>query len=137
MRQLSCLMVLGLLFHMSFTALIVEDDKALANIFAMVMQKLDIETVAFYQGDQALAWLAEQCPDLLILDLHVPIVSGFTILEHLRASPQGKQVPVIVTTADVLTVDTIRDHVDAVLTKPFSPRELIAVTQALLTEKNP
>lgn len=105
-------------------ALIVEDSKDIAFLFATAVQEAGYRTEIVRRGDLALARLAEIMPDLVILDLHLPEVPGTTILETIRATPRLAGTRVIVTTADTRLADTLHEAADLVLVKPVAFEQL-------------
>lgn len=115
--------------------LVVEDDRHL-NMAICDMLKNVAETTASYDGTNALFLAQQNIYDLIILDIMLPGVDGFTILKELRAN---SQCPVLMLTAK----DSVRDKVkglklgaDDYMTKPFYRDELIARVEALLRRYN-
>jgi len=104
----------------SFFALIIEDEQKLANIFAEALRMAEFETEIVRDGDTALTRLAETNPSLVVLDLHLPHVSGREILQQIRTDERLAQTRVMLATADPLMADTLRDDADLVLIKPIS-----------------
>ena len=79
-----------------------------------------------FSGQAAKELLAEQCPDLVCLDLTLPDISGFDVCEHIRASPLHKDVPVLMISARTLAVDRAQAEeagANGYLIKPFTPEE--------------
>lgn len=120
--------------------LIADDDDILVD---MVRLRLDghghhIEVAA--DGEAALEAIAEQQPDILILDMMMPIISGSEVLSKLKGDPQTKDIPVIMLTSrsgESDIVQALKAGVDDYLTKPFIPQELIArIDKLLLRYKN-
>jgi len=105
-------------------ALIVEDDYDLSQIFAKALQAVDFETHIVRSGDAALQWLDSTAPDVVILDLHLPKVSGPEILQQIRSRPQLRNTRVIVTTADPRTAESVQSQADLTLIKPISFTQL-------------
>jgi len=105
-------------------ALIVEDDKKLATIFAEALHAANFETEIIQDGSTALERLAEIVPRIIVLDLHLPFVSGKDILHHIRADTRLSKTRVMLTTADPLMAETLRDVADLVLLKPISFSQL-------------
>lgn len=97
-------------------AFIVEDDPDLGDIFAMAVSAAGYHTTVFHDGRAALRSLAETSPALIVLDLHLPGRSGPEVLDHIEAF--GRNVPIIVCSADPRLVETVRDRVNAALIKP-------------------
>jgi DNA-binding NarL/FixJ family response regulator len=86
-------------------------------------------------GHEALLQLAESVPDLVISDIRMPGMDGYKLARQLRGSPRTALVPIVFLTAKDETADRIegfRAGIDAYLTKPFEPDELIAVVSAIL-----
>ena len=101
-------------------AFIVEDDAQLANIFSMAFQNASFETEILSDGLTALDRLGQTVPDIVVLDMHLPHVSGKEILQHIRTEPQLSQVSVFLATADRGLAESLKDDVDRVLIKPIS-----------------
>jgi CheY-like chemotaxis protein len=101
-------------------AIIVEDDEDLTNLFTEAVRAAGYVAQSFRQGDQALTCLAETTPDLIVLDLHLPGVTGPQILKHLRSDERLKGIRVIVVSADVRLAEYYRDRATIVMHKPVS-----------------
>jgi DNA-binding response OmpR family regulator len=106
------------------SALIIEDDRDLALIFAQALQAAGFATGIVRDGDDALARLAVATPDIVVLDLHLPRTSGADILREIRADERLAQTRVIVATADPRMADMLQDQPDLVLLKPISFSQL-------------
>ncbi|HUX75642.1 MAG TPA: response regulator [Anaerolineae bacterium] len=106
------------------SALIIEDNSELAIIFSQALQAAGFATGIIQDGDQALARLAITTPDVVVLDLHMPRVSGVEILRHIRADARLAGTRVIVATADMRATDMLQDQADLVLIKPISFNQL-------------
>lgn len=100
--------------------LIVEDDTELSEIFAFILQAADLQTEVVRDGLLALNRIKETLPDLIILDMHLPNVSGATILTQLRQEPQLTGIKVVIVTADAMIARACEDQADMVLLKPVS-----------------
>jgi len=105
-------------------ALIVEDDKKLATIFAEALHAANFETEIIQDGSTALERLAKIVPKIVLLDLHLPFVSGKDILHRIRADTRLTNTRVMLTTADPLMAENLRDVADLVLLKPISFSQL-------------
>lgn len=101
-------------------ALVIEDDIEQLAIFTQALQLAEFETEAIRDGQQALDRLAETKPSMVILDLHLPYISGKEILRRIRASDHLQTTKIILATADAATAEMIRQDVDLVLIKPIS-----------------
>jgi DNA-binding response OmpR family regulator len=110
--------------------LIVEDDVHMAYLLGYLAEKerFDVETIA--DGRKAVERIdAGPAADLVLLDVMLPYLDGFELLEKLRANAAWKQVPVIILTSRTREHDAVRAlglGADDYLTKPFSPAELVA-----------
>jgi DNA-binding response OmpR family regulator len=104
-------------------ALIIEDDIKLADIFSIALRE-EFEVEVAQDGNTALARLAELIPALVVLDLHLPHVSGEKILQQIRLDGRLVQTQVIVATADARTAEYLQTEVDLVLLKPISINQL-------------
>ncbi len=101
-------------------ALIIEDDIPHANLFSEALQKAGFEIEVIRDGQVAISRLAEITPALVVLDLHLPHVSGADILKHIRADARLAKTRVVVASADPQMASMLRDKADLVLIKPIS-----------------
>jgi DNA-binding response OmpR family regulator len=102
------------------SALIIEDDEFLSEIFSKALQSAEFDTEIIRDGHLALTRLGETTPDVVVLDLHLPHVSGKNILRHIRSTPHLTNTRVMLATADPLTAEFLRDEANLVLIKPIS-----------------
>jgi two-component system response regulator BaeR len=105
-------------------AVIVEDDEKLAVIFTQALKQAAFETETVRNGREALVRLSGLTPAVVVLDLHLPEVSGGTILQHIRQDARLAKTQVILTTADAAMADAYEDQADLVLIKPVSFSQL-------------
>jgi len=117
--------------------LIIEDDPKLAVIFQMTLQQIGFDTALDIHGNQYGSILSAVCPALVILDLHMPFISGVEILQQIRADQRLSQVPVIVTTADLILAKTIEGQAEEILIKPVSVTRLRETVLRLIPESIP
>lgn len=101
-------------------ALIIEDDRKQATIFNQALRMADFETEIIQDGQAALERLAAIVPALVVLDLHLPYVSGDDILRQIRADERLAETRVILATADPLMAESLEQESDLVLLKPIS-----------------
>ena len=120
--------------------LIADDNQDLAKIMRVVLAEAGFEVHAAYSGKDTLDWLAHNSPDVLILDLMMPDVSGFTILRHLRASENANPLPIIVLTArsdPEARTESQSAGANDFITKPINSKALVEhVRQALALRAN-
>ena len=113
--------------------LVVEDDPNIADLVALYLRKNDFRTIRAVDGATGLAAVRDRRPDLVLLDIGLPgDLDGFDVCQQLRAS---SKVPVIFMTARDDEVDRVMGlklGADDYVSKPFSPRELVARVEAVL-----
>ena len=112
--------------------LIVEDEQNIVDILKFNLQKEGFDTLEAYDGQQGLDMAEKEKPDLILLDLMLPEMDGFTVCRRIR---QTSQVPILMLTAREEEVDKVLGlelGADDYITKPFSPRELMARIKANL-----
>ncbi len=111
---------------------VVDDDQQMLKLLSRILELEGFDVAVVTDGRSALRLLEERRPDLLILDIIMPGLSGFEVLDLVR---QRSDVPVIMLTV-VTDVDSLRRALaagaDDYVTKPFSPRELVARIRAKL-----
>jgi two-component system, OmpR family, phosphate regulon response regulator PhoB len=115
--------------------LVVEDERDIAALVAYHLTKEGYRVRTAEGGTEALEAAASERPDLLILDLMLPGLSGYEVLGELRRRPELTEVPVIVLTARRDEADRVKGlelGADDYVTKPFSPRELVLRVGAVL-----
>jgi DNA-binding response OmpR family regulator len=118
---------------MSQRILIVDDEFGLAEVVAEMLTERGYQVVLAINGQLALALVAEQAPDLVLLDCMMPILDGSGVVRALRADPATARLPVILMTAlpHVVPPETLAEAC-ALLRKPFSPAELFAAIERCL-----
>lgn len=112
--------------------LIVDDEKNIVDILKFNLNKESFDTYEAYDGKQAIEIAQKEKPDLIILDVMLPEMDGFTVCRKLR---QTMQTPILMLTAREEEVDKVLGlelGADDYITKPFSPRELMARVKANL-----
>jgi CheY-like chemotaxis protein len=117
---------------MTTRVLIVDDEFGLADIVAEILREHGLEATIAINGKQGLEALAEQVPDLVLLDVMMPVLDGPGMLRAMRADPAYAAIPVIMMTAlrEALPKDT--SMYQAVLLKPFSEQALFTALGRLL-----
>ena len=106
------------------SAMIIEDDHDLSVIFAEALQAAGFMSEIVQDGNTALERLSTATPDVVILDLQLPEVSGPEILNHIRTDPRLEKTPVIVATAHPHIAEGLRKQANLVLIKPISFSQL-------------
>jgi DNA-binding response OmpR family regulator len=112
--------------------LIADDDRVLADVVAFTLRREGFQVILAYDGEAALQRWAEENPDLIVLDVNMPRLDGFAVCRRIRSE---SDTPIL-----LLTVRSEEDDIvhglglgaDDYITKPFSPRQLVARAQAVL-----
>jgi two-component system phosphate regulon response regulator PhoB len=120
--------------------LVVDDEPDLLELVRVNLSQAGFEVETAETGRQALERARRSTPDLLILDLMLPDVSGTEVCRHLRADPALGEIPIIMLTARADEVDRVvglEIGADDYVTKPFSPRELTLRVRAVLRRRQP
>lgn len=115
--------------------LIAEDDKAILELIDYNLKLEGFKTCLVSQGDEVLAQIQKQKPDLVLLDLMLPGENGLEICKKMRAQESTKKIPVIMLTAKSSETDKVvglEVGADDYVTKPFSTKELVARVKASL-----
>ena len=113
-------------------ALVVEDDRVLADLIAFTLRREEFQVVLAYDGGTALQRWRENQPDIIVLDLNLPKIDGFTVCKQIRAVDDT---PIIMLTVRDEEDDIVRGlelGADDYILKPFSPRQLVARIQSVL-----
>ena len=114
--------------------LVVEDEPGLAEVLAVHLQASGYHPIVVHDGLEALYALERVTPHAILLDLHLPQVSGFRLIKLLKQRPDMPRVPVIVLTALSFqeAEDAVRAGADDFLTKPFLPAEVVTRVDRLI-----
>lgn len=118
--------------------LVVDDDPDLATIVRHILNRAGYEAHSVFSGQAALDWLKNRQPDVVLLDLMMPDINGFTILRALRAHDVTRALPVIILTAkaDSTTRDeTAEAGASGFLSKPINSAVLLAHVRRALTAR--
>jgi len=117
--------------------LVVDDEPNIVLSLEFLMQQAGFEVMTAGDGESALQQVARQPPDLVLLDISLPGLSGFEVLERLRVQPQHARLPIIMLTAHGREVEREKGlalGADDYVTKPFSTQQLVEKVRALLNE---
>jgi two-component system phosphate regulon response regulator PhoB len=120
--------------------LVVEDEPAIQELLALNLEHAGHHVLRARDAEQAAELVRHALPDLILLDWMLPGVSGATFARALRQDDRTKQVPIIMLTARGQEQDKVAGldaGADDYVTKPFSPRELLARIKAVLRRRAP
>jgi two-component system cell cycle response regulator DivK len=119
------------------TTLYVEDNEFNRKIVRDLLARTSYRLIEALDGETGLATAREALPDLIIMDVQLPKLSGFDATRQLRAEPRTARIPIIVVTSFALAGDeqkAVNAGAAAYLAKPYSPRELLQLIRRLVPE---
>jgi CheY-like chemotaxis protein len=117
--------------------LVVDDSSVVRELIAVNLELEGLEVVRCVDGVEALERVAEQRPDAITLDVMMPRLDGFAVVERLRGDRSTADIPIVIVTGRASAADLARGEalgVDAYLTKPFEPSELLAAVLRLVDQ---
>ncbi len=116
-------------------AVIIEDNTILSNMFARALQDIHYETRILADGREAMSWLSNAAPSLVLLDLHLPNVSGKEILNVIYDDPRFDNTYLVLVTADARMGGDLQDKADFLLNKPVDIFQLQRLAERLKGSK--
>jgi CheY-like chemotaxis protein len=117
------------------TLLLADDSSTIQRVVELTFAEQDIRVVAVDDGEQALQSIARDQPDIVLADVGVPRLDGYSVSSHVKSSPQLQHIPVLLLAGAFEPVDADRARAarcDGVLVKPFEPRLLVSRVHELL-----
>jgi len=114
---------------MSKRILVVEDTQNNRRILNDLLTNAGFEVMEAVDGEKGVAMAAEHRPDLILMDIQLPLVDGYEATRRIKANPVLCHIPIIVVTSYALSGDDVKAFeagCDAYVTKPFVPRDLLA-----------
>lgn len=120
--------------------LVVDDETNILELLKFNLAKESYQVAGLTSGLDAVKFIEKDKPDLIILDIMLPHMDGYEVLRSLKAKPETRDIPVIMLSAKGELFDKVLGlelGADDYITKPFSPRELLARVKARLRRKNP
>ena len=122
------------------SVLVVEDDKAIQELLLFSLGQSGYKVAQALSAESAIEAIQRELPDVVVLDWMLPAMSGLALAKRLRADKRTRALPIIMVTARSDEPDKLAglEHgADDYLTKPFSPRELVARIKAVLRRRSP
>lgn len=122
------------------TVMIVEDEPDVSELFAEMMRLSGLRVIKTYTSTPAMTLIAQELPDLVILDIMMPDVSGLEVLTYMRQDPQLASIPVVVVSAKAAPADIqagLAAGATEYLTKPVSYSDLKAAVNRILQAAPP
>jgi len=120
---------------MSKRILVVEDQPDNRQILRDLLGSVGYDLVEAENGQEALDQVAKQRPDLILMDIQLPVMDGYEATRRIKSDPATKAIPIIVVTSYALSGDESKAReagCDAYVTKPYSPRQLLAKVKEFL-----
>jgi two-component system, cell cycle response regulator DivK len=117
--------------------LVVEDQEDNRQIIRDMLAQTDYEISEAENGEQALAEIAKQRPDLILMDIQLPIMDGYTATRRIKADPALRSIPIIAVTSYALSGEDKKAReagCNDYIPKPYSPRELLAKVRQYLSD---
>lgn len=114
--------------------LAVDDEKHIVRLIQVNLERAGYQVITAGDGKEALEKVASENPDMIVLDVMMPIMDGFEVLRTLKADQATRDIPVIMLTAKAQDADVFRgwqSGVDSYLTKPFNPMELLSFIERI------
>ena len=117
--------------------LVVDDEKDVVDLLTFILQKDGHTVVQAYNGQQALDKVEEDIPDLMILDVMMPEVDGYTVMTRLNESDATRKIPIIILTAKGQMRDlfSMASNVAAYIEKAFDPKTLREKVNEILSSR--
>jgi len=116
--------------------LVADDEPHILNVVSFKLRNAGLEVITARNGQEALELAKSERPDLVIVDYQMPVLDGLEACIRLREEPATASIPVIMLTArgiDIEQVELERAGINSLMAKPFSPREVLARVQELLS----
>ncbi len=113
-----------------------DDEKHIVRLIQVNLERQGYEVITAFNGAECLEKVKEDRPDLIVLDVMMPEMTGFEVLDILKKDPETENIPVIMLTARAQDSDVLRgwqSGVECYLTKPFNPMELIAFVKRIFS----
>lgn len=121
------------------TILVIEDERALVEVLTYNLRKEGFEVLSAGDGQDGLRRAQTSLPDLIVLDLMLPVIEGLEVCRQLRSGPRTRDIPILMLTARSEEIDEILGFqmgADDYVTKPFKIKALIQRVKALLRRKH-
>lgn len=119
----------------ALSVLVVDDEETVCNVVCEILETLGFEAHRAYSAAEALTFLEQTTPDLILTDVMMPDIDGLTLIYKIRCATESANVPIIVFSAIATTADrqaALDAGASAFLAKPFSSRELKEIIHPLL-----
>jgi two-component system cell cycle response regulator DivK len=115
--------------------LVVEDAEDNRQILRDLLGMAGYDMVEAHDGAQGVAMAAEHRPDLILMDIQMPVMDGYEATRQIKANPELKAIPIMAVTSYALSGDEQKTRdagCDAYIAKPYSPRQMLAKVREIL-----
>jgi two-component system, cell cycle response regulator DivK len=122
---------------MSKRILVVEDQPDNRQIIRDMLAPTEYEIIEVENGEQALAVVAKERPDLILMDIQLPVMDGYEATRRIKADPALRSIPIIAVTSYALSGEEMKARAagcDEYVAKPFSPHQLLAKIKQYLSQ---
>ena len=120
--------------------LCIEDEPEMIDLIRLILGRRGFEVIGAASGEEGLAKLRQDKPDLVLLDLMMPDMDGWEVYQQMKADKKTKDIPVIVVTAKAQSIDKVLGlqvaKVDDYISKPFSPQDLLNSVDKVFANRN-
>jgi len=116
--------------------LVIEDAADNRRLLRDLLTNAGFELLEAVDGEKGVAMAAEQRPDLILMDIQLPVVDGYEATRRIKGNPDLRHIPIIAVTSYALSGDeakAVAAGCDGYVTKPFSPRQILAQIRQFLT----
>ena len=118
--------------------LVVDDEIHIVHVVAIKLRNNGYDVISAGNGANALKLVQEEKPDIVVTDFQMPVMNGLELIENLRSDASTENIPVVLLTARGFAIDDEQKQklrVSAILSKPFSPKELLRSIEDILYQK--
>lgn len=119
------------------TLLLADDSVTIQRVIELTFAHEDVRVVSVGDGRRAIQWLDHDTPDIILVDVDVPVLNGYEVAAHVKGTPRLARIPVILLAGAFEPVDQERVRAigcEGVLVKPFEPQQLVSRVKELLTQ---
>lgn len=117
-------------------ALVVDDDRDIVDVLGRTLKQRGFAVMAAYDGKEAMAAVARTRPDIILLDLRMPVMDGYQVLQALKGDPETADIPVVIMSAYNFEADRadVLGLADVCVAKPFDVDEFVSGVEAAIQE---
>lgn len=115
--------------------LVADDEREVASLVAVVLNRAGLRATLASNGEEAIEAIEERKPDAAVLDIMMPNLNGYEVVQHIRSQARTRRMPVVLLSARAGGIDRdygLRIGADAYLLKPFNPKELVSQVKLLI-----